>query len=65
MGAWLSLKKEKKGEKRKRRKRFVSPLVEKMMMKREVAMPPTRKDDAKKGVNSTYTTHMHSLGLGL
>jgi hypothetical protein len=56
--------KEKKGEKRKRRKRFVSPLVEKMI-KREVAMPPTRKEDAMKGVNSTYTTHMHSLGLGL
>jgi len=35
----------------------VSPLVEKMMMKREVAMPPTRKEDAMKGVNSTYTTH--------
>jgi len=34
-------------------------------MKREVAMPPTRKEDAMKGVNSTYTTHRHSLGLGL
>jgi len=44
----------------------VSPLVEKMVMKREVAMPPTRrKRGAMKGVNSTYTTHMHSLGLGL
>ena len=57
-------KKEKNGEKRKGRKRFVSPLVEKMM-KREVAMPPTRKEDAMKGVNSTYAIHMHSLGLGL
>jgi hypothetical protein len=34
--------------------------------KREVAMFPTRrKRGAMKGVNSTYITHMHSLGLGL
>jgi hypothetical protein len=34
------------------------------MMKREVAMPP-REEEAMKGVNTTHTTHMHSLGLGL
>ena len=34
--------------------------------KREVAMFPTRrKGGAIKGVNSTYTIHMDSLGLGL
>jgi hypothetical protein len=34
--------------------------------KREVVMFPTRrKRGAMKGVNSTYITHMHSLGLGL
>ena len=33
--------------------------------RREVAMPPTRRKRGAKGVNSTYTIHMHSLGLGL
>jgi hypothetical protein len=43
----------------------VSPLVEKEREKKMMAMPPIRKEDAMKGVNSTHATHMHSLGLGL
>jgi len=40
--------------------------MSKKMMKREVAMLPTKsKRGVMKGVNSTYTTYMHSLGLGL
>ena len=55
--AWISLKKKKK---------ICVSHVEKNMMEKEVAMPPTRrKRGAMKWVNSTYTTHMHSLGLGL
>ena len=56
---------EKGREKKKKKKVCVSHCRKKEMMKREVAMPPTRKEDAMKGVNSTYTTHRHSLGLGL
>jgi ribosome maturation protein Sdo1 len=59
-GAWLSLKKkERKREKRKRK--FMSPHVEKNeMMKREEAMPPTRKEDAMKGVKF-HIYHTHAL----
>ena len=66
-GSMAISKKEKRKRERKEKeeKGLCLPLSKKMMMKREVAMPPTRKDDAKKGVNSTYTTHMHSLGLSL
>ena len=60
---------EKGREKKKKKKVCVSPCqkkeMKKMMMKREVAMPPTRKEDAMKGVNSIYTAHMLSLCLGL
>jgi len=47
----------KKERKEKEEKGLCLPLSKKMVMKREVAMPPTRKEDAMKGVNSTYTTH--------
>jgi hypothetical protein len=58
-------KKEEKGREKKKKKRLVSPLVEKVREKKMMAMPPIRKEDAMKRVNSTHATHMHSLGLGL